>query len=237
MTNASLSRSGSQVLEYLRKEPKLYDLLAASPLIAWYIFSLTYQWGDFSRDISALHSMRLEYLAMLDSVSRILRFIFAAILTVLLVVRRSPIKRPQGLMPRAIAFFGAYVGIAAQILPVQASLSSWMIGPAALVIGGLGFSIYSLLWLGRSISIMPESRKLVTGGPYSIVRHPLYFGEQTAIVGIALQSGSLFVAVILAVQTACQIYRMRYEESILAETFPEYDEYKRQTAFILPGIY
>ncbi|HEY5336735.1 MAG TPA: isoprenylcysteine carboxylmethyltransferase family protein [Rhizomicrobium sp.] len=237
MTTAPVTTSKLGFIEMLGRRPKLYDLLAASPLIIWCILCLFSQWGDLRRDVMALHPMRLEMLGALDFVSRLLRFAFAGILGTLVIVRRTPIKKHEGLLVRVIVLFGAYGGIAAQVFPVSPTLSPWLIGSTALTIGGTSFAIFSLLWLGRSISIMPESRKLMTTGPYSIIRHPLYFGEQTAIVGIALQSGSLWVATILVVQTICQIYRMRCEEEVLSESFPEYKAYRAKTAFIIPWLY
>jgi protein-S-isoprenylcysteine O-methyltransferase Ste14 len=48
-------------------------------------------------------------------------------------------------------------------------------------------SIYVSCWLGRSFSIFPEGRELVTHGPFSVVRHPLYLTEQIAALGTMLQ--------------------------------------------------
>jgi protein-S-isoprenylcysteine O-methyltransferase Ste14 len=236
MAAASTNWTKLSASPFFQARPKLYDLLAVSPVVAWYILSLVVQWPVFIREISAIDSTRLELLAMLDGTSRILRFVFAAIFTVLLLARRPPIKRPEGFMPRVIAVFGVYVGIAAQVFPIKATLSAWLIAPSMLVIAGLCFSIYALVYLGRSVSVIPESRKLVTSGPYSIVRHPLYLGEQMAIVGIAIQSQTLWVILVLTVQTACQLYRIRCEENILAETFPEYEAYRASTPFIIPGL-
>jgi hypothetical protein len=106
MAFASTNWTKLSASPFFRERPKLYDLLAVSPLVAWYVLSLIGQWPDFVREISAINSTRLELLAMLDGTSRALRFVFAAIFTALLVVRRPPIKRPEGLMPRAIAVFG-----------------------------------------------------------------------------------------------------------------------------------
>jgi protein-S-isoprenylcysteine O-methyltransferase Ste14 len=35
----------------------------------------------------------------------------------------------------------------------------------------------------------------------------------------------------------CQLQRMRNEESVLQAAFPEYEEYKRHTARVVPGLY
>ena len=116
---------------------------------------------------------------------------------------------------------------------------SWTteVSSTALILGGMTFAIYGLLWLGRSISIMSEARKLVIGGPYAIVRHPLYLGEQLAVIGVALQYMSPVALALLALQFSFQIYRMGFEEQVLSDTFPEYADYKARTARLIPGIY
>jgi protein-S-isoprenylcysteine O-methyltransferase Ste14 len=45
---------------------------------------------------------------------------------------------------------------------------------AGLIVVGHLLAVYALAWLGRSFSIMAEARRLVTDGPYAVVRHPLY---------------------------------------------------------------
>jgi protein-S-isoprenylcysteine O-methyltransferase Ste14 len=85
--------------------------------------------------------------------------------------------------------------------------------------------------------MMAEARRLVTSGPYRLVRHPLYLAEELAVVGIFVQSLSLWTALILAVQIAFQLRRMHNEEAILAESFPEYAAYRQRTARLLRGIY
>jgi len=42
---------------------------------------------------------------------------------------------------------------------------------------------------------------------------------------------------LVVVQIACQIRRMRNEEIVLMEVFPEYSRYKGKTPRIIPGLY
>jgi protein-S-isoprenylcysteine O-methyltransferase Ste14 len=237
MTTATRAPNFFESIQVLGREPKFRDLLAASPLVIWYVICLSWQIPIFARDIAQISLAHIDPLSSIDLLSRISRFMFAALLTLLMIIRRTPIKKHQSLAKRAIAFFGCYVGIGAQVLPTLPSPPSVALLSAFLVIFGMGFATFSLLWLGRSISIMPESRKLVTGGPYSLVRHPLYVGEQLAVVGIALQCHSVWVLAILTLQFCCQLYRMIYEEEILTETFPEYKAYADQTARLIPWLY
>ena len=69
------------------------------------------------------------------------------------------------------------------------------------------------------------------------MRHPLYFAEELAIIGIFMQFLSLSTAFVLAVQIVFQLRRMHNEEAVLAESFPEYAAYRQRTARLLPGVY
>ncbi len=55
--------------------------------------------------------------------------------------------------------------------------------------------------------------------------------------GILMQFFSLWTALLPIAQIAFQLRRMHNEEIILAETFPEYAAYRRQTARLIPGLY
>jgi protein-S-isoprenylcysteine O-methyltransferase Ste14 len=94
-----------------------------------------------------------------------------------------------------------------------------------------------VLSLGRSLSIMPEARRLVMSGPYRFVRHPLYAAEEIAILGVWLQFMSWPATAILAGHFIIQLWRLGFEEAVLRESFAEYDAYARQTARLIPGIY
>ena len=94
-----------------------------------------------------------------------------------------------------------------------------------------------MLVLGRSISILPEARRLVTRGPYALVRHPLYLGEIVALAGVALQYWSVWALLLWGLVCVFQLQRMKYEERVLSEVFPEYQDYMTRTARLLPGVY
>jgi len=78
---------------------------------------------------------------------------------------------------------------------------------------------------------------LVTTGPYRIVRHPLYLFEEVAAVGVLIQFLSVYTAVIFVAHIFIQLQRIRNEESVLEQAFPEYQQYKSTTARLIPGVY
>ena len=140
-------------------------------------------------------------------------------------------------MPKLAALLGAFLGVAFLGLP-RANISPELnIVSAMLIIAGSVYAIYALSFLGRSFSVLPEARHLVTGGPFTWMRHPVYFGEEIALIGIMLQFKQPWSGLLILVQFAWQIARMTFEERILSETFPDYAPYRVRTARLIPGIY
>jgi protein-S-isoprenylcysteine O-methyltransferase Ste14 len=153
-------------------------------------------------------------------------------------LRLKPRNKFAGVWPCTAAILGGFLVLALLLLEPRTDLSLPMqiLGSALVMIGdGLAFVI--LTRLGRSFSILPESRRLVTTGPYSIVRHPLYVAEALATLGVLINFLSLAAFFIVAVQFALQLVRIYYEERVLQESFPEYADYARRTARLIPGVY
>jgi len=156
-------------------------------------------------------------------------------LQVFLTVRRLPPKgTAQGIEPRVTSVAGTFLVIVAMFLtPALASEAAQMVALCLIFIGLVG-SVFCLYWLGRSFSIMATARQLVTSGPYSIVRHPLYICEATTILGMILSHFSALMVALGAFQFLLQYRRARNEEGILRETFPEYEAYARRVPMLLP---
>ena len=105
----------------------------------------------------------------------------------LVLVRDKPVLKSRGVLPRVFGFAGTFAGVGILQLPV-AALGHGMQILAAILVGVGSLGSFFVLWrLGKSFSIMPEARTLVTGGPYAYARHPLYGVEIITIIGTALQ--------------------------------------------------
>jgi protein-S-isoprenylcysteine O-methyltransferase Ste14 len=110
---------------------------------------------------------------------------------------------------------------------------------AVLFVGGIALAVWARLHLGRNWG-MPTSQRaepeLVTSGPYRFVRHPIYTGLLTAMLGTALVDnllGLIVVAVLIAYFYYCGIV----EERNLTATFPAaYPEYKSRTKMLIPFL-
>ncbi|MBA3037868.1 MAG: isoprenylcysteine carboxylmethyltransferase family protein [Desulfobacterium sp.] len=102
--------------------------------------------------------------------------------------------------------------------------------------GGILFSLYSLISLGKSFGIIPQARGLVRSGPYHFIRHPLYVGEIIAFGGTILSGFTMLKFCIFLLLVVIQSYRALEEEKVLEETFPEYSAYMAQTSRFIPGF-
>jgi protein-S-isoprenylcysteine O-methyltransferase Ste14 len=114
--------------------------------------------------------------------------------------------------------------------------------PDALVFSGDVLAVVFAVWLvfavaflGRCFGVLPAARGLVTRGPYSIVRHPVYLGEIGACVGLAVAAPTLRNGVLLVVFVAGQAARMGFEERALRDAFPEYERYAQRVPRLLPS--
>lgn len=78
--------------------------------------------------------------------------------------------------------------------------------------------------------------ELVTGGPYRLVRHPIYSGILLATVGTAVALNWRWL-VIVALAGIYFVYSATVEERYLAEQFPDtYPAYKRSTKMLIPFV-
>lgn len=80
-----------------------------------------------------------------------------------------------------------------------------------------------------------KKRVLVTSGPYSLCRHPLYFFSLVGGIGLGLCTEMLSVAALFALAFAVYYPRaIRGEEAFLNGNFPEYGEYKKRVPLFFP---
>ena len=107
---------------------------------------------------------------------------------------------------------------------------------AVLLLTGTLLALWSALTLGRNFSLLPQARTLVTSGPYRFVRHPMYAGGLLIALGEVWLRLSPLVVGLNLVFLAAQLLRLRYEEDLLARTFPEYTAYRKRTSALIPGI-
>src|SRR5580658_10892576 len=110
---------------------------------------------------------------------------------------------------------------------------------AGLFVCGIALAVWARLNIGRNWGMPMTQRaepELVTSGPYRFVRHPIYSGLLTAVLGTALVN-NLLGLIVVVVLVAYFYYSGTVEERNLAATFPHaYPEYKSKTKMLIPFL-
>ena len=207
------------------------DLIGRAALISIYMF------------FAVMGLFRLEELLaspwandtwLLDLVVRVAGNLFLLLLVATTLVRLPAKNTAAGWEPRFSAIMGSFFTLVLIVLPKGQISAEAKVLAAVIIFTGTGLSVYCLYWLGRSFSVMAHARRLVTEGPYSVVRHPLYAAEMITLVGITIANLSVLATLVVAICIAFQFRRMANEERVLRATFPEYEGYSRTVPMIVP---
>jgi protein-S-isoprenylcysteine O-methyltransferase Ste14 len=216
---------------------KAYDLAAALPLILLYGWAVVTDAPMLRGRIEASLAEGAGPAEAIDAIALSLSILFAGLIILLILVRTVPVRKSDGLAPRLVAVAGAAGGSIMLLLPAAELPFALDAVSVALVLVGMSGAMVSLAWLKRSFSIFPEARLLVTGGPYALVRHPVYLFEEIAFLGVMLQYAQPWALFVFAAQLGFQFARIPHEERVLREAFPEYAGYAARTWRLLPGVY
>ncbi len=118
--------------------------------------------------------------------------------------------------------------------PTLRRILAALLGPASLALGAA-----ALAAMRHQLRIRPTPRAdatLLENGIYRRLRHPMY----TAVVGLALTLASLRptgpVLALTAANLVLYLVKARYEEGRLCRRFPGYEDYRRRTWGVVPGL-
>lgn len=218
-------------------ETRAYDLALRLPLAVFYIYVLIAKAPAMVHTMLSLPALGFPILPVAQVLARLAFLLFITLIVGMTLLRRRPVAKTQGLAGRLVALGGSCLPMLLPLLPHSAPSVTMLLISAALAMLGNILSLWTLTYLGRSFSVMPEARRPVMAGPYARIRHPLYAFEQLALAGVVLQFFSVYALVVLVAQLALQLGRMHYEERVLAAAFPDYVAYQARTARLIPGVY
>ena len=81
-------------------------------------------------------------------------------------------------------------------------------------------------------------QKVISTGPYALIRHPMYEGVLVMIIGIPLALDAWWSLVIIVVAVPALIWRIVEEEKLLMKDLPGYVEYTQKVKYrILPYLW
>lgn len=90
----------------------------------------------------------------------------------------------------------------------------------------------------RDTPFIKSGHDLVTSGVYRVVRHPLYLGEITRLIGFPLMFKSLYGGVMMLIGIILLIARIEIEEKHLIEYYGDkYREYMDWTWRLIPWVF
>jgi protein-S-isoprenylcysteine O-methyltransferase Ste14 len=124
-----------------------------------------------------------------------------------------------------------------RVIP-QVDALAWI--GAVLCIAGLIFCVWARFTLGRNWSgvvTLKGGHELITRGPYSLVRHPIYTGLLSMFVATVIVRGD--VAAVIAVPLVLVSFwiKLRSEEKLMLEKFPnEYAAYQQRVKRLIPFV-
>jgi protein-S-isoprenylcysteine O-methyltransferase Ste14 len=135
---------------------------------------------------------------------------------------------------KLIQVVASCVFIGTMILPSLDYRFSWSAVPLTVVVAGdflvaLGFLMVFLVFkentfTAATITVAPD-QKVVSTGPYAVVRHPMYSGALIMLFGTPLALGSWWALLMFIPMVSTILWRVREEERFLLENLSCYKEY------------
>jgi protein-S-isoprenylcysteine O-methyltransferase Ste14 len=174
-------------------------------------------------------------------------FAGASLLTTLYLIKKDPalLKRRMSGGPTAekepaqkvIMVFAAIGFIGLLIVPALDHRFAWSRVPLPVVIAGdslvaIGFYFIFLVYKENTFTSaaieVAENQKVISTGPYALVRHPMYASAFLYLAGTPLALRSYCGLLALLFMMSFLVWRLFDEEKFLAENLPGYSEYQKQ---------
>jgi protein-S-isoprenylcysteine O-methyltransferase Ste14 len=174
-------------------------------------------------------------------------FLGASILTTLYLMKRDPAllaRRMRGGpmfekegTQRIIMVFISLGFIAVLVVPALDHRFGWSTVPVWGVVLGdilvaIGFYLIFLVYRANTFTSavieVAADQKVISTGPYAVVRHPMYASGSLYMLGTPLALGSYWGFLALAAMAPFLLWRVLDEERILTRDLPGYAEYRQR---------
>jgi protein-S-isoprenylcysteine O-methyltransferase Ste14 len=143
---------------------------------------------------------------------------------------------------KIIMFFAALGFIALLVFPALDHRFAWSHLPPYVALAGdvlvaLGFVAVFFVFkenpfTSATIEVAPE-QKVISTGPYALVRHPMYTGAIVMLIGIPIALGSCWGLLVIVAMMPALIWRLLDEEKFLSRNLPGYVEYQNKVRYRL----
>lgn len=151
--------------------------------------------------------------------------------------------RPQ----RAAMWLASIAFIAAMMIPGFDRRFGWSDVPVPIVILGeiltaLWFCVMLVVFRANSFSAatiqIAEGQRVISTGPYAIVRHPMYAGGILSFVGTPLALGSWWGLLAVVLAAPALVWRLLDEEKFLRANLEGYADYVARVRYrLIPGLF
>lgn len=148
---------------------------------------------------------------------------------------------------RIIIWFTVIPGVALFVLPGLDRRFGWSNVPLWLVIVGdllmlvsmwMAYRVFKANSYGSATIEVVKDQKVITTGPYAIVRNPMYSSATLYFIGTSLALGSYWTLIPAIFTTSGLVWRLFDEEKFLAQNLPGYTEYCSKVKWhLVPGIF
>ncbi|MCX6776742.1 MAG: isoprenylcysteine carboxylmethyltransferase family protein [Candidatus Micrarchaeota archaeon] len=113
---------------------------------------------------------------------------------------------------------------------------------AADVIVFLGYALIFLVfrensYAGRTVRV-EKGQKVISTGPYSVIRHPMYFGTIFLYLATPIALGSYVAVLPFLLLVPILVFRILNEEEVLRRELPGYKEYCKKVRYrLIPFVW
>lgn len=153
----------------------------------------------------------------------------------LLILLRAPVRR--GLTARAVLISVPSILVTGVALKLSPRADLWPVTAQVVFLCGAALALLSFFYLGKSFSVLPALRGIVSRGPYRWVRHPAYVGELIMVAACVAAGPTPYSSSTLAAALPLVILRILAEEAVLGRD-RSYGAYCRSVPYrLVPGLW